>query len=73
MFQQDQEIFNILLETVSQGVIIIDNHQIIVEVNTAAVTIFEYTKKEFIGRELNLLIPSKYHDDISKYLEKFIK
>ena len=27
MFQQDQEIFNILLETVSEGVIIVDDHR----------------------------------------------
>lgn len=73
MFQQDQEIFNILLETVSEAVVIVDNHQKIMEVNTAAVAIFGYTKKEFIGRDLNLLIPSNYHDSISEYFEKFIQ
>ena len=73
MFHQDQEIFNILLETVSEAVIIVDNHQKIMEVNTAAVAIFGYTKKAFIGRELNLLIPSNYHDSISTYFEKFIQ
>jgi len=73
MFQQDQEIFNILLETVSEAVVIVDNHQKIMEVNTAAVAIFGYTKKEFIGRDLNLLIPSNYHDSISMYFEKFIE
>ena len=73
MFQQDQEIFNILLETVSEAVIIVDNHQKIMEVNTAAVAIFGYTKKAFIGSELNLLIPSNYHDSISTYFEKFIQ
>ncbi|GAA4810237.1 PAS domain S-box protein [Litoribaculum gwangyangense] len=73
MFQQDQEIFNILLETVSEGVIIVDNHQHIMEVNNSAETIFGYSKKELMGKELNLLIPSNYHDSHSNYFEKFIQ
>ena len=73
MFKQDQEIFNILLETVSDGVIIVDNHQKIMEVNASAETIFGYSKSEIMSRELNLLIPSNYHTDHSVYFEKFIK
>ena len=72
MFKQDQEIFNILLETVSEAVIIVDNHQKIMEVNIAAEDIFGYKKKEFIGKELNLLMPSHYHDSLLEYFEKFI-
>ena len=73
MFQQDQEIFNILLETVLEGVIIVDNHQKIMEVNTSAETIFGYIKSEIMGKELNLLIPSNYHKNHSSYFEKFIQ
>ncbi|MGC1203705.1 MAG: PAS domain S-box protein [Flavobacteriaceae bacterium] len=73
MFQQDQEIFNILLETVSEGVIIVDNHQRIMEVNTSTETIFGYSKNEILDKELNLLIPSNYHRDHSVYFEKFIQ
>ncbi|GAA4884393.1 hypothetical protein GCM10023311_03490 [Flaviramulus aquimarinus] len=73
MFQQDQEIFNILLETVSEGVIIVDNHQKIMEVNTATKDIFGYAKEEFTGKDLNLLIPSDYHNIHTKYFEKFVK
>lgn len=71
MFKQDQEIFNILLETVSEAVIIVDNHQVIMEVNVSAESIFGYTKKELMGRGLNLLIPSNYHDSHAKYFEEF--
>ena len=73
MFQQDQEIFNILLETVFEGVIIIDNHQYIMEINPSAESIFGYTKSEIIGKELNLLIPSNYHSDHKFHIEKFIQ
>ena len=58
MFPQDKKIFNILLEIVSEAVIIVDNNQKIVEVNTASVPVFGYRKKEMISRNLNLLIPS---------------
>lgn len=73
MFQQDQEIFNILLEIVSEGVIIVDNHQKIMEVNTSVETIFGYEKNEIMGKELNLLIPSNYHSNHIAYFEKFIQ
>ena len=36
MFRQDQDIFNILLGAVSEGVIVVDEHQRIVEANDAA-------------------------------------
>lgn len=73
MFTQDQEVFNILLETVSEGVVIVDSHQNIMEVNKSLETIFGYTKKELMGRELNLLIPSNYHVNHAGYFNEFIK
>ena len=73
MLKQDQEIFNILLEAVSEAVIIVDNHQHIVEVNTSALSIFGYKKDELIQRELNLLMPSNYHKNHTKHFEAFIK
>lgn len=73
MFKQDQEIFNILLETVSEGVIIVDNHQQIMEVNSSAETIFGYSKSELINKELNLLLPSNYHASHPIHFEKFVE
>ncbi|MBD0822837.1 PAS domain-containing sensor histidine kinase [Aestuariibaculum marinum] len=72
MFHQDQEIFNILLETVSEGVVIVDSEQILREVNAASETIFGYTKDELIGKPLNILIPSNYHHNHHNYFRKFI-
>jgi PAS domain S-box-containing protein len=73
MINQDQEIFNILLEAISDGVIIVDNHQRIMEVNTTAERIFGYTKKELIKKELNVLIPKDYQKNHIKHFEAFIK
>ena len=57
MFNQDQEIFNILLEAVFEGVISLDNHQKIMEVNGSAENIFGYTKNELSDNILSFLIP----------------
>ena len=46
MINQDQQIFNVLLETISDALLIIDNKQCIVEVNRVAETIFGYDKTE---------------------------
>jgi PAS domain S-box-containing protein len=73
MFSQFEDITSILLETISEGVVIIDNHQKIVEVNTSAENIFGYNKEDIVGKELNLLIPSKYHKSLSKNFEKLLK
>ncbi|WP_323789545.1 PAS domain S-box protein [Psychroserpens sp.] len=73
LLQQDQEIFNILLEAVSEGVIIVDNHQHIMEVNKTAEALFGYKKSELIQRDLNLLLPSNYHKNHTTHFEAFVK
>ncbi|WP_298759222.1 PAS domain S-box protein [uncultured Psychroserpens sp.] len=73
MFQQDQEIFNTLFQAISEGVIIIDNNQHIMEINSTAESIFGYEKGELIQRELNTLLPSNYHQSHAKHIEKFVK
>jgi len=73
MLQQDQEIFNILLASISEGVIIVDSRQIIVEINRAAEIIFGYETKELITKKLNTLLPSNYQKNHSNHFDAFIK
>jgi PAS domain S-box-containing protein len=73
MINQDQEIFNILLESVSEAVIIINEEHRILEVNRVAESIFGYKKKELIDQSLNLLIPNDFHKVHRGYVEDFIK
>jgi PAS domain S-box-containing protein len=72
MIQQDQEIFNILLEMVSDAVLIVDDQQHIMEVNAVAETMFGYTKTEIKNKPLNVLLPSSYHDKFEDKLNTFI-
>ncbi|TWO32903.1 PAS domain S-box protein [Seonamhaeicola sediminis] len=73
MFNQDQEIFNILLEAVFEGVIILDNHQKIMEVNGSAENIFGYTKNELIDKKLSFLLPADYRKKHTTFFNIFLK
>ncbi|MCA0154115.1 sensor histidine kinase [Winogradskyella vincentii] len=73
MLRQDQEIFNILLETVSEAVVIVNQDQKIVEVNRSAEVIFGYDNEEIKGKPLNVLMPSNYHDSHKVHFKNFIE
>ena len=71
MFQKDQDIFNILFEAVSEGVILADDCQNIVAANIAAEHMFGYNRKELINQHLNVLIPKKYHSKHNAHFVNF--
>ena len=73
MFQQDQDIFNILLGAVSEGVIIVDAHQKIVEANASAEKMFGYENGALLGKSLSVLIPQKYHAGHDAHFNGFMK
>jgi len=73
MFQQDQDIFNVLLGSVSEGVIIVDENQTIVEVNESAEIMFGYPRKELLKKPLNILIPKNYHAGHGAHFNGFMK
>ncbi|SHH66938.1 PAS domain-containing sensor histidine kinase [Winogradskyella jejuensis] len=73
MIGQDQEIFNILLETVSEAVVIVDENQNIMEINGVAETVFGYNKLDIKNKHLDILIPSNYHKKHDKHVKEFIE
>ena len=73
MFLEDQNVFNMLFEAVSEGIIVVDENQQIVAANTSAASMFGYSKDGLIGNTLNTLIPAKYHDGHPHYFHEFIK
>ncbi|TDQ21954.1 PAS domain-containing sensor histidine kinase [Tenacibaculum caenipelagi] len=73
MFQQDQDIFDILLGSISEGVIVVDNYQNIVEVNDATEKMFGYNKGELIKQPLNTLIPKNHHKEHQTHFKNFMK
>ena len=73
MLHQDQEIFNVLLEAVSEAIIIVDDQQTIIELNSNAEDIFGYSRSELLQKDLNLIIPSEYHHSHKQYVQSFLK
>jgi len=73
MFKEDQrKVFKILLGAVSEGVIIVDETQTIMEVNASAEQIFGYTREGLVGQPLNTLIPKNYHANHGGHFNQFM-
>ncbi|WP_338733434.1 PAS domain-containing sensor histidine kinase [Mangrovimonas cancribranchiae] len=73
MLQKDQDIFKVLLESISEGVIIVDDCQRIVEVNAATEKMFGYRKEELLKQPLSVLIPNQYHKGHKAHFDGFMK
>jgi len=73
MFLEDQDVFNVLFEAVSEGVIVVNDQQKIVSTNTSAEKMFGYDKEGLINQHLNVLIPRKYHAEHGAHVESFKK
>ncbi|MDY7037169.1 MAG: PAS domain S-box protein, partial [Thermodesulfobacteriota bacterium] len=70
--QASEKRFRAILDTATDAILSIDeNHRIII-FNNAAQRIFGYQSKEVLGKNLNLLIPSKYGDH-REYVQKFLE
>ncbi|WP_178988324.1 sensor histidine kinase [Winogradskyella schleiferi] len=73
MFKQVHEILNTLLDSVLEGVIVVDENQKIVEINKSAAVMFGYGRKELLKEPLKTLIPQTYHVKHSRYFKDFVK
>lgn len=67
-------VFRILSEAISEGIVIVNEKQEIVTSNEAGDRMFGYETGELIGQSLNTLIPRKYHEShptqVNQYLGK---
>lgn len=72
MFEQDANLFNVLFEAASEGIIVVDQTQTIVSSNLAADNMFGYKKGELQGKPLNLLIPSNYKSAHPAHFKEFL-
>jgi len=73
LFHENEFVFNVLFEAVSEGVVVVDENQTIVATNSAAEQMFGYFNDELIGKHLNVLIPSKHHKAHGGHYNKFYK
>ena len=73
MFEKNDNVFNVLFEAASEGIIVVDLKQHIVSANLAAHEMFGYEKGELKSKPLNILIPPKYKPAHPKHFEGFLK
>lgn len=74
VFQESKDnIFKILSQAISEGIIIVNEKQEIVTSNEAADSMFGYKVGELLGKNLNILIPPKYHRSHPEQVSEFMK
>lgn len=72
VFQENSNMFNLLSEGVSEGIIVVNEKQIIVATNSATNEMFGYGTDDLIGKPLNTLIPIKYHTAHGGHFKSFL-
>lgn len=73
LFHENEFVFNVLFEAVSEGVVVVDENQTIVITNAAAEQMFGYTKNELRNKHLNILIPIASHGAHGGHFNAFYK
>ncbi len=61
-----------VLETVPDGMIVIDEHGIIRYFSVAAERLFGFQAAEVTGKNVSMLMPSPYREDHDKYLSRYL-
>lgn len=62
-----------ILENTIDGFITIDTDGIIQSYNRAAEKIFNYSKEEVIGKNINMLMPSPHHENHDRYISNYLE
>lgn len=73
VFEKNSNIFNLLSEGVSEGIIVVNTSQTIVASNSVAEGMFGFKKHELIGESLDILIPKKHHSAHRSHVKEFIQ
>jgi two-component system sensor kinase FixL len=62
-----------ILNTTTDGIIVIDARGTIEAFNPGAERLFGYPESEVIGRNVSLLMPSPHHEDHDRYLSRYLQ
>ncbi len=71
IFEKSSNIFNLLSEAISEGILVVNQAQIIVATNSITNEMFGYSKDELKGKPLQTLIPEIFHKTHQKHIDKY--
>ena len=71
--EKEGNIFRILSEAISEGIVIVNERQEIVTSNDAASRMFGYTPEELLGENLSILIPREYRSTHPRQVNEFLQ
>lgn len=62
-----------VVDNAVEGIITISTKGIIKDVNNSTILIFGYTPQELIGRNVNMLMPTPFHEQHDQYIKNFLE
>ncbi|THD67553.1 PAS domain-containing sensor histidine kinase [Robertkochia marina] len=68
-----QEIFDVLTNSISEGVLVVDEDQSVLAVNNTLLNIFGYNKEEVEGKDFELLIPEVKRKEHRQHFKGFLQ
>lgn len=71
VFDGNSNIFSLLSEAVSEGILVVNMEQYIVATNQRTNELFGYDREELLGKPLDLLIPKNYREAHKGHIEKY--
>ncbi|WP_053991510.1 ATP-binding protein [Mangrovimonas sp. TPBH4] len=72
MLKRENDVFQLLFESVSEGVVVVNQNHTIVATNSSAERMFGYEHDELLQQPLSILIPKKNQDGHEKKVSMFI-
>lgn len=72
-FEKNKEIFDLISESIPEGIIVVNEAREIVSANTYASYLFGYEPGELLGNSLDILIPDSYRKSHRTHVSNFYK